>query len=130
MSWLKIILARSVSTPLPNLESMDLPRQPLLDLTSSPERNMRILPQLVPLCQCPMCLRRSMRSPTLMMIISCPSFSMMDHSRPISSCQRPIKKHLMSLRRSMMRTIHTHLSFSPFKDLAECKNSSQPEPND
>ena len=50
----RVIPVRLLNTPLPNQESMDPPKPPLLELTSSPIRNMKILLPHLPLCKFPL----------------------------------------------------------------------------
>ena len=64
------IPARLLNTPPPNPESTDPPRPPSSALTSSPTRNMKILPPPLPPSRSPSSPRLSTKLPTSMRTIS------------------------------------------------------------
>ena len=118
--------ARLLNTPLPSQESMDPPKPPLLELKSSPIKNMRTVAQLDPPHMFLLWLKKSMKLPILMRMNSYIAFSLTVISDKILSYLRKMRKHITPLRMlGMIEEIQ--LSSLLFKEQSEGKNSSHTE---
>lgn len=120
---------RLLNTPLPSQESMDPLKPPLLELKSSPIKNMRILGQLDLPHTSLLWLKKSTKLLILMRMSSYTAFFLTEILSKILNYPRMMRKPTNNLEKLGMRE-EILLSTSLFKRLLERKNSSQPELND